>query len=118
MVSKINPVVTIMLDKERHLRFDLNAMAAFEEATGKNIFEEEVVKKIINKTSPRDLRALLWSMILHEDEALTIKQVGAWVNINNVREATLKAVEAWASAMPKAERDKDKVPLAQKPSAG
>ena len=79
-MSKINPGVKITLDKERTLLLDLNAMATFEEVTGKSLF-----KGIdISNMGAKELRALLWACLIHEDAALTLQQVGAWINTANI----------------------------------
>jgi hypothetical protein len=116
MTSKINPSVPIELGgKERHLLLDLNAMVAFEEATGKNI-----LSGLSAKMGASELRALLYACLRHEDEKLTLKEVGAWITTENMGEVARQITAAWTAAMPeKAEGDKrEKTPLAPKPPAG
>jgi hypothetical protein len=96
---KAKPAVSIELDKKRHLLLDLNAMVAFQETTGKNLFSTEIG----NNLSPVDLRALLWSCLIHEDEALTLKQVGSWIHTGNMTEIAEKLVAAWSESMPESE---------------
>jgi len=102
MVDKANPAVAIMLDKERYLLLDLNAMVAFEEETGKNLFDSNVSQELSAGLNPKDLRALLWACLLHEDESLTPKQVGSWLRYDNLAEVAEKLVTAWGAAMPDA----------------
>jgi hypothetical protein len=101
------PTVKIELDRERTLRFDFNALSAFEEQTGLSALEPDVW------TTPnaRTLRALLWSAMLHEDELLTIKTVGAMIHSGNmkyvsekIREASLAASPVSSDEDPEAER--------------
>ena len=111
MTSKIKPIVKVNLDKPRSLIFDLNAMASFQEATGKNMFAGG-----IDNMGPLELRALLWSCLVHEDEALTIKQVGAMLTTDNMQDVTTAIGKAFSLAMP--EPKESETPLAQKPPTG
>lgn len=97
---KIKPAVTIDLDKERHLLLDLNAMITFQETTGKNLFSAQTGESLSKEMSPADLRALLWACLLHEDEKLTLKQVGSWIHTGNMMEIANKLAETWNKAMP------------------
>lgn len=112
--NKVRPGVKITLDKERTLFLDLNAMIAFEEAAGKR-FQDASLQK--GKMSPRDLRAMLWACLIHEDDALTEKQVGSWITAGNMVEITSKLNEAFEASMPKSE-GKQTVPLARRPQRG
>lgn len=66
--------VKIVLDRERTLRFDMNARVEFEEATGENSLEPAFWTK---KMTAKNQRALIWACLVHEDPALTLKDVGA-----------------------------------------
>lgn len=116
-VTKAKPAVLIELDKQRHILLDLNAMVAFEEETGKNLFDSKVTKAFTKSFSPKDLRALLWASLLHEDENLTLKQVGSWIHTSNMEEIADKLVAAWVAAVPEGGKDKP-TPLAQKSHVG
>lgn len=76
--------VTINLDKPRNLRFDLNAMSAYEEATGSSAFA------IGDNINAKSIRALLWASLIHEDEDLTLEDVGAMIHTGNMSEITSK----------------------------
>jgi hypothetical protein len=71
--------VTLHLDKVRTLKYDLNASAEFEDATGQSIteafqsFDDGTGKP---KLSIKTIRALLWAGLLHEDENLTLRKAG------------------------------------------
>lgn len=110
--NKAKSLVEITLDKVRHLKLDLNAMAEFEEATGKSLMDGKFGKNM----TPKDLRAMLWACLLHEDEKVTLKQVGSWVSVSNLLEVSGKLNEAFEVAMP--EEKKQPVPLAGKPRRG
>lgn len=66
----------ILLDKEREIVFDLNAMCRYEEATGKNAFEG------MQNLKASDLRALLWACL--HDKKLTLEDVGAMITADNM----------------------------------
>lgn len=78
----------IFLDKERELRFDLNAMCRFEEVTGRNALEG------LNSLKASDLRALLWACL--NDAELTVEDVGRLItaaNMDKIAEVLTKAFE-------------------------
>ena len=112
--KKVKPEVKITLDKERTLRFDLNAMVEFEEVTGKSLLSGKFKS---GKMTPRDLRVMLWACLMHEDESLTEKQVGSWVTVHNMKEISDKLNEAFEVAMPESEA-KEEAPLVGKPPLG
>ena len=87
-------MTTIKLDKERKLCFDLNAMAEFEEVTGKSIFQT------LEQMTAKDLRALLWACLIDEDPTLTIKDVGRMVTPDKIEEINKSISEAVKQAMP------------------
>ncbi len=91
MKNKTKP---IQLDKERNLRLDLNALYEFEEATGKSFFVQEDMSSL----KAKDYRALLWCMLIHEDEELTLRDVGAMIDTDNFA-SVVKEVTAMLSEM-------------------
>ncbi|MBM4439633.1 MAG: hypothetical protein FJ027_04365 [Candidatus Rokubacteria bacterium] len=65
----------ITLDRERRLRFDVNAIAAFEER-----FDNAPIHTILQPSKPvglKTVRELLYAGLLHEDETMTPKRAGA-----------------------------------------
>jgi hypothetical protein len=119
------PLIPIQLDKERHLRLDLNAIIEIERETGDtiddafNIFLP--VPKLAEDATPKQraeaakaikerrlklfpyCRLFLWAMMLHEDPKLTLAQVGGMIDMNsliNLRSAVVSAINA---GMPEAE---------------
>jgi hypothetical protein len=72
---------TINLDKERELRYDLNAMCAYESLTGKSAFAVGDSDAGIKAT---DIRALLWSCLLHGDPTLSAEEVGKFITVKNL----------------------------------
>lgn len=100
-MSKARPDVKIMLDKERILCLDLNAMCEFEIVTGKNLFDGSFRG---DDLSARDMRALLWSCLLGDDPTLTLKQVGSMISIDNMSEVASRLNEAYDVAVPEIKR--------------
>lgn len=94
----MKPAVKITLDRERTLTLDMNAMAAFEEETGKSLISGTALGEMAMK----DFRALLWACLVHEDESLTVKQVGALVHAGNLEEVGQAIAAAFERAMPEA----------------
>ena len=110
MPNKAKPLIPIELDKKRNLMLDLNAMVNFEEATGKNVLQGDS----LNNLSAKDLRALLWACLLHEDKDLTLDQVGGMIHSGNMEVVASKLTAAWEVAMP----EESGAPLAGKPPPG
>lgn len=84
-------VVTINLDKERHLRFNLNALILVEELTGSKLSELADQK---DGLSLKFLRALLYAGLKWEDKDLTEEEVGELVDLNNMEEINEKIGES------------------------
>lgn len=95
------PTVKINLDKERTLLFDLNAMVEFEEATGKSLMSGESLSNL----GMKDIRALLWAGLVHEDEKITLKQVGKMVHLGNIEAISTSIESAFDAAMPEKKED-------------
>ena len=92
--------VPIELDKRRNLRFDYNALCELEGHLGVSIPN---LGNILASGSVglKEIRAILWAGLLHEDESLTVKKVGEilddvkWTkNIDKITQAVLSAFEA------------------------
>ena len=99
MVSQSNPVqpkVPIELGgKVRHLVFDFNALAQYEDISGKNVLAGDTW----SQTSIRDMRLLIWCGLLQEDPPLTLEEVGSMLHLGN-RELISNALsEAWGKSM-------------------
>lgn len=89
-------LIPIVLDKGRNLRLDFNAIATAEELTGKNI----LAAGALTEPSARDVRALLFAMLKHEDANLTLEDVGAMLHPGNVLAVTQAIKAAIEQAMP------------------
>lgn len=117
MKGKRNPEIPIELGgKLRHLRFDINAMATFEELTGLNLMKPSVQRKLASDMTVTQFRAFLYACLVHEDEALTLKQVGGFITTENMEEIAGKINQAKEAAAPEVEEDEETAPLATKRS--
>lgn len=88
--------VKLMLDRERTIKFDLNAFIELEDMFGSvNKALEE-----IRKGSMKAARAVLWAGLIHEDESLTLKQVGAMLDMETLPRVTEALAEAIGGSLP------------------
>jgi hypothetical protein len=90
--------IPVMLDKERHLVFDLNAFCELEDKYG----GQKEALEALNSGSFKAIRAFLWAGLLHEDENITEKQVGSWITMDNISEISDRITEAMKNALPEA----------------
>lgn len=89
--------VSVRLDGERHLRFDINALADAEEALGVGLGQA-----LQSRAGIRELRALLWAGLRWEDKKLTLERTGEILqeyvesggDLTAVAEALTKALAA------------------------
>ena len=96
MANKQKNEVSITLDKKRTIRFTLNALAEIEDALGVPLSKLSEVELGV-----KTVRTMLWAGLLHEDETLTERQVGNWVDFENLEEVQTKVTEAFSMAMAK-----------------
>lgn len=83
--------VLIELDRPRHLRYDLSALADLEEKLGVDSIQQFFDQPL----NFRAIRTMVWAGLVHEDDTLTESQVGRWIdgsNYQRVYEATIKAL--------------------------
>ena len=97
-------LIPIQLDKERHLKFDLNAFAELEDIYGdiNNAFEA------MQKGSIKAIRAMLWAGLVHEDKTLTIEQVGSMIDMSNINDVISAISKAISEALPQTEGETEK----------
>ncbi len=108
-VNVIQPV-TIMLDKERHLRMTLGGMQKFAEVTGKSLLKGD-----FDTNNESDLIAFIWSCLIWEDRGLTIEDLGYLLDFARLQELTEAIAKAWNIAIP--EKKEGEVPNPLSPSA-
>lgn len=78
-----------MLDKERELKFDLNALEMVEELSGTTL------EKATENMSMKMLKILLFSALMHEDKELTLEHVGSLVTMQNMKEVSQALTECF-----------------------
>jgi len=88
--------IPIMLDKQRHMKFDLNAFAEIEEQYG----SVEAAMDALEQGSIKALRIVLWAGLIHEElddkgEAkITPKFIGSLISIQDLPSLVSKIGEA------------------------
>jgi hypothetical protein len=101
-VKDIRPkAVPIQLDKQRHLLYDMNAFCEIEDKLGgiQQAFD------ILKTASPKGIRTLLWAGLVHEDEELTEKQVGAMFGLGSLEKISTAISEAIVGSLPEPKND-------------
>lgn len=111
MVNKAKPEVKIMLDRERTLKFNFNALVYFEEATGKNYLQMNQ-----NNLSVSDFRALMYGCLKSDDPELTLEQTGEIMSLISMDELAEKLREVQSIAM--GTKKEGSSPLGKKGKAG
>jgi predicted homoserine dehydrogenase-like protein len=91
--------VPLTLDKPRTLKYDLNAFAELEEIYG----SMEQAFAAMQSGSMKAARTLLWAGLLHEEESLTPRKVGALVTLDNMEPVMDAISSALLDAMPASE---------------
>ena len=96
--------VTITLDKPRTLRYGLNALAKVEDLTGKSIMSLD-----LNNVGIKDLLAIIYAGLCHEDKSLTVAKVGDLIDeYSNISEVAEKLAETFTLAFGKGSDKADK----------
>ena len=97
--------VTINLDRPRTLRYGMNALATIEDITGKSILSLD-----LNNVGVKDLLAIVYGGLYHEDKTLTIEKVGELIdNYSDLTEIAEKIGEALTEAFGKGQTGNPKV---------
>jgi hypothetical protein len=103
------PFIMVDLDRPRRLRFDANALVAVEEVLGRPL--QEIIPPDEGRASRqvgfREMRALLWAGLLHEDPQLTLQQAGELLDLKQMNDIMAKVNEAITAAFPEAVKDED-----------
>ncbi len=121
MATQTPKQVAITLDRERHLLLDFNALILVEDLTKRDFAQAEAWEKL----GFRELRALVFVCLTHEDPELTLEAVGKMLHPGNIGYVSerLVAVRDANSAEPLAEGEGggEPAPFARRsrsPSAG
>jgi hypothetical protein len=92
MANKKQNAFPVKLDKQRKIRFTFNAFCELEEVMDRPLTELQ------NGFKMKDLRALVWAGLLHEEPDLTLEDAGAMIDeaesIEEVAQVVGKALEA------------------------
>ncbi len=91
--------VEVTLDRTRGMRMDLNALAKAEELTGRNFMQQGAWEGM----GFREVRALVYACLYHEDPSLTLEQVGEMLHPGNLPEVVQALQEVFRGAMPEGE---------------
>ncbi len=91
--------VPVMLDRQRTMMIDWNAMYLIEEKLterrgGAWVSMQDL--QDITSLSVADMRTVIWAALIHEDEKLTEKQVGAMVHMGNMKYVCDRLAQAMA----------------------
>ena len=87
--------VKIKLDRKRHLLVTSQGIADFERVTGKPLLGKAT---LTGNLSFKDIIAMTWALLLHEDSQLTLDQVSDMIRPQtNMTELMYKIGEAWAA---------------------
>lgn len=95
-MPEITPLATVKLDKERHLKLNLNSMIRFKEVTGKDMIKDFNLEQL----ESRDILALLWACLIHEDKTLTMEQVGDLISLQDLPAISEALTKALGSSLP------------------
>ncbi|UFT98088.1 hypothetical protein KO561_12835 [Radiobacillus kanasensis] len=93
--------IPIKLDKERTFILDLNAYSELDMLYDDKSFNEILADFFQQR--PYAIRSLLWACLVHEDENLTLKQVGKMLNGPGFNEAAATIADALRDDTPKHE---------------
>jgi hypothetical protein len=93
----LGELVTIQLDKERHLKMTLGGMKRFKDETGIDLLRDGLNIKTLTE---EQIIAFIWACLLHEDRKLTAEDVGFMLDATKVQEISEKIVEIWGASVP------------------
>lgn len=81
---------------EYTLRYDLNALVELEDKMGVPLSEMGEMKITI-----RNVRSMLWAGILHENDEITEKEIGKFVDMENMEEVQEAISKAFSKVQAK-----------------
>lgn len=114
MTKPTAPVVAIELDKTRHLKFNFNTAARFEEATGQNLFAPGVMTNMSAVT----MRAFLWACLAWEDPELTVEAVGELIDFTNIEHVSEQLTKVYDTNTPQTGGKKSRPLASPDPGTG
>ncbi|MED4840395.1 hypothetical protein P9695_08755 [Weizmannia sp. CD-2023] len=96
MANKQRGIVEVELDKVRHIRYTMNALAEIEDKLGYGLADLDGKQLKI-----KEVRVILWAGLIHEDPELTEEQVGDMIDLGNMQYVQGKMSEAFEQAQVK-----------------
>ena len=84
--NKVNTTTFTLGDKEYEMKFDFNVMCELEEVYG----DISLAMEDLQKTKVKAIRALIYSIIKIEDDSVTLKGIGAMLDMNFITEFSTK----------------------------
>lgn len=104
MPSMVEPV-PLLLDRERHLRFDIAALLLAERELAR-VWDRKISLFSILASEGglglNDVSVLLWVSLLHEDPSMTLLKTQDLMDINRIADYTAAIFAAWNAAWPPA----------------
>ena len=105
-------LVTVQLDKERHLKLTVRGMLGYQTLTGNSLFKGFDPQKVDLK----EITSLLWACLVWEDKQLTYDDVIDMVEIGDIPDLTKAISHCIVESFPEAKEDEE-APLAQSPQS-
>ena len=112
-MPELDKLVTVKLDKERHLRLTLKGLLEFEKFTGKNLLRG----LNLDDLSMEDSAVLLWASLVHEDPELTYDAILDMVDLSNIAAVMEAMTECLNKSFSEPEKASER-PLAKRSRRG
>lgn len=93
--------VLLMMDKERELKYTLDSFGLLEDKYG----SVDAAFDALGEQKIRDTIYFIWAGLIHEDEALTVEQVGRLIPFSKMGILMEKITEAMEADMPQKEAE-------------
>lgn len=93
--------IEMQLDKKRKFILDLNAYCELDFLYDDKDFNDILADFIEGR--PYAIRAFIWAGLVHEDEDLTVKDVGKYVKPGEMNELTEQILKGLSSTLPEDE---------------
>ena len=106
-------LVTVQLDKERHLRLTVRGMLAYQAVTGKSLIKGFDPENLDLK----EITALLWACLIHEDKELTYEDFIDMIELGDIPKFSSVISRCIVESFPDTKEDEE-APLAPNPQSG
>lgn len=93
MANKQRGYALIELDRLRTIKFDMNALAEMEDALGRPVSQMTEMN-----VGMREMRAMVWAGLLHENPKLTLADAGKLIELDRLEEITQQITAAFTNA--------------------